>query len=119
MRRVFPALPRRRRLIDGRGGIAFTEVTSVLHHADTSPLAPTFPAYLLEPETAIRAAFVEGTCNPVAQLGEPRVFNAAAGSYPVGQSTRGRLTMCGLPTHAESRLFAHATTGGSSAYAVA
>ena len=70
------AVTPRRGPIDGRGGIAFTEITSVLHHADTSPLAQTFLAYLLEPETAIRAAFVEGTCNPVAQMGEPRVFNA-------------------------------------------
>jgi spermidine/putrescine transport system substrate-binding protein len=31
---------------------------------------------MLEPETAIAIAFVDGTCNPVAQMGDPRVFQA-------------------------------------------
>ena len=62
--------------IDGRGGIVFTEITSALARPDASPLAPMFLNYLLEPETAIRAAFVQGTCNPVAQMGQPQVFNA-------------------------------------------
>lgn len=72
--------------IAGRGAIAFVEITSILNHAhgsfldEPSPvntgLAEEFLAYLLEPETAARAAFVDGTCNPVAQMGDARVMRA-------------------------------------------
>jgi len=62
--------------IDGKGGIVFSEITSVIDRIDRSQQAESFLAYLLEPETAIQAAFTKGTCNPVAQMGDPRVFNA-------------------------------------------
>ena len=61
--------------IDGCGGVMFTEITSVLRHANLNPLAPAFLGYLLEPGTALRAAFLQNTCNPVAQMAEKRVFD--------------------------------------------
>lgn len=62
--------------IDGLGGIVFTEITSALAHQDPHPLAQSFLGYLLEPDTAIRIAFIDGTCNPVAQMGNPAVMAA-------------------------------------------
>jgi len=62
--------------IDGKGGIVFSEITSVLERADGSPHAESFLSYLLEPDTAVKIAFTKGTCNPVAQMGDPCVFNA-------------------------------------------
>ncbi len=38
--------------------------------------AERFLEFLLEPETAVRAAFTEGTCNPVVQMGDPKVMAA-------------------------------------------
>ena len=60
--------------IGGRGGIVFTEITSVLETAPRSGEAEDFLAYLLEPETARRVALAERTANPVAQMGMPEVF---------------------------------------------
>ncbi len=62
--------------IDGKGGIAFSEITSLLKSAQSHPQAESFLRFMLEPETAIAIAFVDGTCNPVAQMGDPRVFHA-------------------------------------------
>ena len=61
--------------IGGRGGIVFTEITSVLEFASRSGEAEDFLEYLLEPETAFRAALAERTANPVAQMGIPEVFD--------------------------------------------
>ena len=60
--------------IGGRGGIVFTEITSVLEAAPRSGEAESFLEYLLEPETARRVALSERTANPVAQMGMPEVF---------------------------------------------
>ena len=60
--------------IRGRGGIVFTEITSVLEGATRSGEAEDFLAYLLEPESARRVALAERTANPVAQMGMPEVF---------------------------------------------
>ena len=60
--------------IQGRGGIAFTEVTAMLAVGQAD--AARFLDYMLDAETAMAIAFVDGTCNPVAQMGNPRVFNA-------------------------------------------
>ncbi len=57
--------------IDGKGGIAFFEVTSVLDHTETSAYAEDFLAYVLEPDVARIFAFEIGGCNPIAQLGDP------------------------------------------------
>ena len=61
--------------IRGRGGIVFTEITSVLETAPQSGEAEDFLEYLLEPETARRVALTERTANPVAQMGMPEVFD--------------------------------------------
>ena len=60
--------------IGGRGGIVFTEITSVLNTASHPEEAEDFLAYLLEPETAWRVALTERTANPVAQMAMPEVF---------------------------------------------
>ena len=60
--------------IRGRGGIVFTEITSVLEAAPRTGEAENFLEYLLEPETARRVALTERTANPVAQMGMPKVF---------------------------------------------
>ena len=60
--------------IGGRGGIVFTEITSVLESAPQTGEAEDFLAYLLEPETARRVALAERTANPVAQMGMPEVL---------------------------------------------
>ena len=62
--------------IDGKGGIVFSEITSVIRHPEADPRAASFLEFMLEPETAIQLAFIEGTCNPVAQMGDRRVFDA-------------------------------------------
>ena len=60
--------------IGGRGGIVFTEITSVLEAAPQSGEAEDFLQYLMEPETAWRVALTERTANPVVQMGMPEVF---------------------------------------------
>ena len=61
--------------IDGKGEIAFFEVTSVLEHAETSPHATEFLEFVLEPEIAYAFAFGTDTCSPIAQMGDPAVFD--------------------------------------------
>jgi len=60
--------------IDGRGGIVFTEVTSVLEHPQTSPHAFDFLEYITQPDIAKRIATTGSTLNPVAQMGDRKVF---------------------------------------------
>ena len=62
--------------IEGKGGIVFTEITSLIQKQHPHQQAGKFLRFMLQPETATRIAFIEGTCNPVAQMGDPRVFNA-------------------------------------------
>lgn len=62
--------------IDGKGGIVFSEITSLLKHAVNHPQAESYLRYMLEPATSVAIAFVGGTCNPVAQMGDPEVFSA-------------------------------------------
>jgi spermidine/putrescine transport system substrate-binding protein len=60
--------------IDGKGGIAWTEITSAVANPELSPRAFDFLDYVQQPETAKRVAFAEGTFNPVAQMGDPAVL---------------------------------------------
>jgi spermidine/putrescine transport system substrate-binding protein len=62
--------------INGKGGIAFTEITSLIKTQQAHPQAESFLRFMLEPETAIAIAFADGTCNPVAQMGDPDVLQA-------------------------------------------
>ena len=60
--------------MDGKGGVSWIEITSVVNNPDVSPLAETFLEYVQDPEVAHRVAFAEGTFNPVAQMGNPDCF---------------------------------------------
>ena len=62
--------------INGLGGIAFVGVTCVLIRPGPSPWAQPFPKYLVESDTAIQIAFLDGTCNPVLQMENPKVLPA-------------------------------------------
>ncbi len=70
--------PRRGPMIDatgeGRGGIVFTEITSLLDHPGASPFGVEFLRYLCSPDVAYAMATRPGTLNPVAQMGDPSVF---------------------------------------------
>ena len=66
--------------INGLGGIVFVEVTCALIRPEPSPWAQPFLEYLVEPDTAIRVAFLDGTCNPVLQMEHPKVLSAFSGA---------------------------------------
>lgn len=57
--------------IDGKGGIMWIEVTSLVANPKPAPLATEFLKYVQQPEVAHTVAFAEGTFNPVAQMGNP------------------------------------------------
>lgn len=59
---------------DGKGGIAWIEITSVVNNPQISPLAAEFLDYVQSPEMAHTVAFAEGTFNPVTQMGNPDCF---------------------------------------------
>lgn len=60
--------------MDGKGGIVWIEVTSVVNNPDVSPLAEEFLVYIQRPDISKLVAFAEGTYNPVSQMGDPEVF---------------------------------------------
>lgn len=60
--------------IDGKGGVAWIEITSTVNNPELSPLAPKFLEYVQDPEVAHTVAFAEGTFNPVSQMGNPKCF---------------------------------------------
>lgn len=60
--------------IDGKGGVAWIEITSTVNNPGLSPLATEFLKYVQAPEVAHTVAFAEGTFNPVAQMGNPDCF---------------------------------------------
>ena len=62
--------------MDGKGGIVFMEITSVVNNSVISPDAEDFLEYLVSPEVATKIAFAEGTCNPVTQMGDKKVLDA-------------------------------------------
>lgn len=61
--------------IDGKGGVAWIEITSTVNNPELSPLATEFLKYVQEPEVAHTVAFAEGTFNPVAQMGNKACFD--------------------------------------------
>ncbi len=61
--------------IEGKGGIAWIEVTSVVNNPNLSPLAEEFLKFVQQPEVAHTVAFAEGTFNPVSQMGDPACFD--------------------------------------------
>ena len=56
------------------GGIAFAEVTGVAAWARDPVAAEDYLAYMMEPASAHRAAFIGSVGTPVAQMGDPDVF---------------------------------------------
>ncbi|WP_439817627.1 ABC transporter substrate-binding protein [Zavarzinia sp. CC-PAN008] len=60
--------------VDGKGGIAWIEVTSIVNNPQLSPLAAPFLEYVQDPAVAHTVAFAEGTFNPVTQMGNPDCF---------------------------------------------
>jgi spermidine/putrescine transport system substrate-binding protein len=61
--------------IDGKGGISWIEVTSLVNNPQLSPLAADFLEYVQQPDTAHTVAFAEGTFNPVTQMANPDCFS--------------------------------------------
>jgi len=59
---------------DGKGGIVWVEVTSLVNNPNLSPLAVEFLKYIQEPDPSYRIAMAEGTHNPVSQMGNPEVL---------------------------------------------
>jgi len=60
--------------MDGKGGIVWIELTSVVNNPDPSPLADEFLAYVQRPDVSKKVAFAEGTYNPVTQMGDKDVL---------------------------------------------
>jgi len=59
--------------INGRGAIAFVEVTSITKKARNIALAEDFLDHILKPRSAYTMAFETGLCNPVAQFCDPAI----------------------------------------------
>ncbi|MFX0544182.1 ABC transporter substrate-binding protein [Roseovarius sp. S1116L3] len=60
--------------VDGKGGVVWVELTSVVNNPDPSGLAQDFLEFVQTPEIAHAVAFTEGTYNPVAQMGSEDVM---------------------------------------------
>jgi spermidine/putrescine transport system substrate-binding protein len=60
--------------MNGKGGVSWIEVTSLVNNPQLSPLAEQFLEYVQDPTTAHTVAFAEGTFNPVTQMGNPDSF---------------------------------------------
>lgn len=59
---------------DGKGGIVWIEITSLVNNPNLSPLAVDFLEYIQQPGVSHDVAFAEGTHNPVAQMGNAEVL---------------------------------------------
>src|SRR6516225_5190391 len=55
--------------IDGKGGVAWIEITSTVNNPDLSPLALEFLKYVQASKVANTVAFAKGTHNQVTQMG--------------------------------------------------
>ena len=60
--------------LDGKGGVVWIELTSLVANPDPSDLASDFLEFVQAPEICKAVGFAEGTYNPVAQMGDPEVF---------------------------------------------
>jgi spermidine/putrescine transport system substrate-binding protein len=60
--------------VDGKGGVVWIELTSVVNNPDPSNLAEDFLEYVQSAEASKTVAFTEGTYNPVSQMGNPEVM---------------------------------------------
>lgn len=60
--------------MNGKGGVAWIEITSTVNNPQLSPLAADFLEFVQSPKMAHTVAFAEGTFNPVSQMGNPECF---------------------------------------------
>lgn len=61
--------------VDGKGGVVWIELTSLVNNPDPSTLAEDFLEYVQDPEICKAVAFAEGTYNPIAQMGSAEVLS--------------------------------------------
>lgn len=61
--------------MNGKGGVAWIEITSTVANPQLSPLAADFLEFVQSPKMAHTVAFAEGTFNPVSQMGNPECFS--------------------------------------------
>jgi spermidine/putrescine transport system substrate-binding protein len=61
--------------MNGKGGVAWIEITSTVNNPQLSPLAADFLEFVQSPKMSHTVAFAEGTFNPVTQMGNPECFN--------------------------------------------
>jgi len=61
--------------VDGKGGVVWIELTSLVNNPDPSTLAEDFLEYVQDPGICKAVAFAEGTYNPIAQMGSSRVLS--------------------------------------------
>ncbi len=62
--------------MNGKGGIVWIELTSVVNNPNPTPLAEDFLEYVQRPDISKKVAFAEGTYNPVTQMGTQEVLGA-------------------------------------------
>lgn len=60
--------------VDGKGGVVWIELTSLVNNPDPSDLAQEFLEFVQSPEISKAVAFTEGTYNPVSQMGDEAVM---------------------------------------------
>lgn len=60
--------------VDGKGGVVWIELTSLVNNPDPSDLAQEFLEFVQQPEISKAVAFTEGTYNPVSQMGDEAVM---------------------------------------------
>ncbi|MEM1345954.1 MAG: spermidine/putrescine ABC transporter substrate-binding protein, partial [Pseudomonadota bacterium] len=60
--------------IDGKGGVVWIELTSLVANPDPSTLAEDFLEFIQGGAISKAVGFAEGTYNPVCQMGDPEVF---------------------------------------------
>lgn len=61
--------------VDGKGGVVWIELTSLVNNPDPSDLAQDFLEFVQSPEISKAVAFTEGTYNPVSQMGDEAVMS--------------------------------------------
>ncbi|MGY9011230.1 MAG: ABC transporter substrate-binding protein, partial [Rhodobacterales bacterium] len=61
--------------VDGKGGVVWVELTSVVNNPDPSSLGEDFLEFVQTPEISKAVAFTEGTYNPVSQMGDEAVMS--------------------------------------------
>ena len=61
--------------VDGKGGVVWVELTSVVNNPDPSSLGEDFLEFVQDPDISKAVAFTEGTYNPVTQMGTDEVMS--------------------------------------------